>query len=76
MKTFNEFASAIAEQEDGKSHVKIGDIREILKIIITILKTNKLARKWFFSQIRITGECVEAEQKERPVKINKKAVKK
>lgn len=77
MKTFNEFASAIAKQEGKKSETSIGNVREILKVTIDILKTDKKARKWFFGQIRIDGKCEESAQpKKVETKVKKKAVKK
>lgn len=78
LKTLNEFTSAIAALEGKKSPTSIGNIREITSIIIKMVKTDKLARKWFFAQTRVDGKIEEvAEVKERPVKIaKKKAVKK
>lgn len=72
----NEFTTAIAETEGKKHQTSIGDIREITAIIIKMLKTDKVARKFFFSQVRVTGECVESEVKDRPINIKKKGARK
>lgn len=38
--TFNSIASQIALLEDGKSHVTIGDVREILSKLSVLMVTN------------------------------------
>jgi hypothetical protein len=47
-KEFHKIASEIAKLEGGKSQVKIGDIREILKIIRKMFKAEPIRMLRFF----------------------------
>ena len=44
---FKKMASYLAKKEDGKSRAKVGDVREILRLLCDILSTDEEALRWF-----------------------------